>query len=810
MSPIWLAFFLLAATQAQAEVAVQGVVRDATTGAVLPRANIEVIGQQWGTSCDGQGAFRLIVAALPVTLRVTHIGYAPVVLQVAVANPLTFHLQPIPLQLEGQIIDDDDPAVRIMREVIRRKRPARRYRVEAHTRQVLYSNQYIAAIRESLAELYWDREQGLREQLKAKKHTANVPDSMQVFSAANYLFNLYDDEIALHEQIFLGPTHPQALAHYAFQLIAHQDDRYFISMQPKTNPGWTGSLIVHDTEYALIEAQLWPNRRLHPAGFATENGLGYRLKQRFARFAPGVWLPVETEYEIEGRLGTTSGGEFMLRLRGAPTPQARLHGWTRLRGYELDSPTVEYALAVEQPLLVEPPSPTWDKLLAKRHAEHPLTRRETQAFADLQQASKPLSAQPVAALYQLYQRRAGATIPAVIAADPLARNSAVSDALLRDVVAGATGVHLDTNLTFLGFHVAEIPPALRGKLTSELWANRVDALHVGARWRGHNLRGQRTGLYLKGGYNTGHQRMFADACLQRTWDAAGRSFSGLYYQRGTVSRYPSAHYTLAANSYPFLLSLDDYFDFYWRTGWRAETGYRWAQHRVLTLAFNRQQHRSLPKTTDFNVCRVQTESSYFYKYFCAGRDLTYRENPPIRAGRLSSLELVLDLGNSRLAAEYSDKWMGSFARFARLDARLDWRVERSHRRLWPAESTYRLQAGAGVGQVPIQRHGTLDAGLVIVAPFGAFKTRRNRPYTGEHYAGFFWEQRWRVGLFERLGLGRWGLGWALHGASGRVADRPLLHELGLSLTLLNYLNVEYTRRLDRRGGHWSLSAKRGF
>ncbi|MXY82317.1 MAG: carboxypeptidase-like regulatory domain-containing protein, partial [Gemmatimonadetes bacterium] len=312
MVMVWFAFFFLGycAADSQAEVVVQGVVLDAETGKALPRANIEVVGQAWGTIGDGQGVFRLVVDALPVTLRATHIGYAPVELLVDEAGPLKFRLQPIPLELKGLIIDGDDPAVRIMREVIRRKRVwaplAHRYRVEAHTRQVLYSNQYIAAIRESLAELYRDRDKGLREQLKAKKHTANVSASMQVFAAAKYLFNLYDDEIALHGQIFTGPTHPQALEHYSFQLVGHQDDHYFISIQPKTNAlaGWTGALVVQDGEYALVEAQLWPNRRLHPAGFATENGLGYRLRQHFVRFAHGAWLPVETEYEIEGRVGT--------------------------------------------------------------------------------------------------------------------------------------------------------------------------------------------------------------------------------------------------------------------------------------------------------------------------------------------------------------------------------------------------------------------------------------------------------------------------------------------------------------------------
>ena len=110
---------------------------------------------------------------------------------------------------------------------------------------------------------------------------------------------------------------------------------------------------------------------------------------------------------------------------------------------------------------------------------------------------------------------------------------------------------------------------------------------------------------------------------KRIWGADGRSFTGLYYQRGTVPRYPSSLYTLADNSYPFLLSLDDYFDFYWRTRWRAEAGYRLAQHSTLTLAFNRERHSSLRKETDFSFCSVQSKDSYVYKHLCArpGSDL---------------------------------------------------------------------------------------------------------------------------------------------------------------------------------------------
>ena len=178
-------------------------------------------------------------------------------------------------------------------------------------------------------------------------------------------------------------------------------------------------------------------------------------------------------------------------------------------------PSIDYAFAIKQALLVEPHSPTWDKFLDKRRAERPLTRRQAQAFADLQQGFKPLAEQAASALYRLYEQREGEEVPAVIGEDPLAQKTLVNDALLRDVVAGVTGVHLDTSLTFFGQHVVEIPSAARGKLTPELWANRVDALHFGARWRGTNLLGQRTGTYFKGGYNTGHGRFFAGVGSKR-------------------------------------------------------------------------------------------------------------------------------------------------------------------------------------------------------------------------------------------------------------------------------------------------------
>ena len=67
---------------AQAEVVVRGTVRDVVTGLPLPGAGIEVVGTGRGTFVDAQGNFLLRAESRPLTLRVTHVGYTSVEVEV--------------------------------------------------------------------------------------------------------------------------------------------------------------------------------------------------------------------------------------------------------------------------------------------------------------------------------------------------------------------------------------------------------------------------------------------------------------------------------------------------------------------------------------------------------------------------------------------------------------------------------------------------------------------------------------------------------------------------------------------------------
>ena len=139
---------------------IRGTVRDAETHRLLPAANIQIEGTLSGTITNDEGEYILQIEKLPATLVVSYIGYATRRVEVRADSPeqIDIFLQPISYQLEPIVVTDEDPAVRIMREVIRRKQQWRKrlktYRAEAYTRQRLENDTSVVLITESLSEIF--------------------------------------------------------------------------------------------------------------------------------------------------------------------------------------------------------------------------------------------------------------------------------------------------------------------------------------------------------------------------------------------------------------------------------------------------------------------------------------------------------------------------------------------------------------------------------------------------------------------------------------------------------------------------------
>ncbi|MCK5453164.1 MAG: carboxypeptidase-like regulatory domain-containing protein, partial [Calditrichia bacterium] len=240
------------------------------SGQSLPAANIQIVGTLKGTISNDQGVYILRLDSLPATILISYIGYASERRTIYDSSPTkqNIFLQPISYQLDPIIVTGEDPAIRIMREVIRRKQVWRAdlntFQAEAYTRLVLENDTSITSIMESISSAFWDKERGIREVIKSRRQTSNMSEN-ENFASVGIITNLYDDDIEIAGFKLIGVTHPDALDHYNFRLEGQRqrDDKIVydisVNLKSKLQPTFIGNISVLDEEYALLEVDLKPS-----------------------------------------------------------------------------------------------------------------------------------------------------------------------------------------------------------------------------------------------------------------------------------------------------------------------------------------------------------------------------------------------------------------------------------------------------------------------------------------------------------------------------------------------------------------------
>ena len=767
---------------------VRGTVTDAATGQPLPAATVQLAGTYRGTIANDEGEYSLKVQQLPATLKVSYIGYVSQdrVLTTPVER-VDFALTPVPFLFDPIVVTAETSAEGIMRQVIRRKQAWRpslaSYQSQAYARRVLENEEGIVMIGELASEIYWEREQGLREVVKSSRVTRNLDSHEEYTSALEGFTNFYDDDIPFISHTLIGPTHPDALKHYRFRLIGQRylDDKvvFDISVEPKNKlqAAFVGRVAVLDEDFALLEVELAPSRATTTSAIPLPliEHMDFAYQQQFRGFAGGVWLPVDYRASMAIKIG----------MVGLHFPAIKYNVVTRLSDYQVNVDMPDSLYASEEVLRVDSLAVAQDSSFARLADKVPLSAREQAAYATIDSTMQ---------FEQAFQ-------PTGFLARFLVEEEAVQVKEETEEQAGSS--------RWLG--QIGLKPVLR--------YDRVGGAHLG-------LEGNRS-LFggLEGGGGTGYS-----VGLKR-WSYRGRvgwqRTAGrvvLEYGREPVPRTPSDSYPLLLNSGQSLLGLDDYFDYYWNERLRVRLHLSLPGQVGLQVGFNHEAHSSLRETTAFSLLN---------------RNWRPRPNPAIEEGRLRSVEATFEWGgpyqpfgvtaNRRVevGVEHSGGGLGSDFSFTRLRLALDGHFKTFlKRRFTPNALDVRLVAGYSIGDVPVQRFGSLEASMGFFSPFGAFRTVRGHPYEGEHYAALYWEHNFKTTPFELLGLWDWamrGAGLVAHGASGRTWIDPerranlgydpryeesFRHEVGVSLMLYHLLRLDFTRRLDRPGWSAGLSLVR--
>ena len=297
-----LALFFLTFHSAHSQTfTLSGTVRDASNNEPLVAANIRIDGTSRGTITNAQGYYRLSLEPDRYTVIYSFIGYRPDTLRIELSRSMENNprLEPTPIQMAEFVVTDEDPAMAIMRRVIENKKrwieALNSYQFEAFTRQVLRRDTAIAMIMESYSTGYWQRGDTLREVIKQKRQTENVPGTMNVAGVGRIL-NFYHDEVRFEGFDFVGPTSVEAFNYYNFKLektrVRDGVPTYTIRLLPKTRltPLFHGTVNVVGDSYSLVGVEVTPNEAFSLPLF---NKLELHYGQQFGLYENRFWMPAD-------------------------------------------------------------------------------------------------------------------------------------------------------------------------------------------------------------------------------------------------------------------------------------------------------------------------------------------------------------------------------------------------------------------------------------------------------------------------------------------------------------------------------------
>jgi hypothetical protein len=770
---------------------IHGVIQDEQTMEPLPAANIQIEGTFQGTISNDDGAFILKLEEVPATIIVSYIGYATARRTISLtSNSIqNFLLTPIAYELEPIVVTDEDPAIRIMREVIKRKQQWRTtlhtYKVEAYTRMVLENDTSITSIMESISIAYWDKERGVREVAKSKRQTSNI-SSQENFASAAIVSNLYDDDIDIAGFKIIGVTHPDALDHYHFKLEGQRvrDDQivYDISVTPKSKlqPTFIGKIAVLDSAYALLEVNLKPSEAvLLPVPIRDFN---LQYQQQFSNFGSDYWLPVDVR----------TNGSIKIAFVGLEFPNIIIKRISRLSNYQINVTLPDSLYQQDKVWLADSSSISQnpDSIFADNPEVVPYSHEEEKAYNTLDSTMT---------LIKAYRPRG----------------------------AFARFVEVETEN---GETKSEKQRGTR-KITENLLPvvefDRVDELTLGLKKTFKFLKYQDFNLF--GGYKSGQNHWFWGGELNLKTTKKSRWRTKFHYSHNTSTRYSSITYPTLFTSIHTLFGYSDYFDFYWNEKFRLSFAYSLPKiNSHISIGFHNEKHTSLDKVTDYNLL---------------GRDITQRENPEVAEGYLQSVQFDWIIGEdfipwgiigqnwAKLTIEHSSPdILSSDFDFTRYQLLMVLRLKTFlQRRLLPNVLDIHLIGGTFNGKLPIQRYGILDGALQIFGPFATFKSLIGKPYEGESYFALYWEHNFRTVPFELIGwrsIAKKHISFLLYGASGRswistesfkqLNYQPnyqdhFHHEIGISISgVFQFLRLDLTHRLDQSEIYLGISAARMF
>ena len=382
-----ISFLLLSGLYGQ-NVTVKGIVTDSITGEVLPYAELLIQGSTFGTITNGEGQFSLTIPAGKKTLVVSYLGYDSHKMELIPEKTpyLSISLSPSGIHLEEVVIKPqkekyrkkDNPAVRLVREIIERKNLNSPYTQDyfsyEHYENILFAmNEYTpktsktgkknkfgfveefvdtltdgttilpVSEKERVEMVYYRNHPKSEKQVVKGSQSSGVDevfsrDGVQQFLGEAFReVDIFKNDIPLFLQRFVSPLSSIGPNYYKYYLLDTLDvagqpcvDLGFVPFNSETF-GFTGHLYVTlDSTYFIKKAVLNVPKDIN-LNFVSH----MTIEQTFERTADSIRLITKDDIKVNFKLSEKTKGMYARRLN-------------IYRNHSFDAPDAETAQVFEE------------------------------------------------------------------------------------------------------------------------------------------------------------------------------------------------------------------------------------------------------------------------------------------------------------------------------------------------------------------------------------------------------------------------------------------------------------------------------
>ncbi len=309
---------------------IRGRIVDAVTGAPLSFANVRVTNSTSGTAAAITGEYSLKLTRGNYKLIASFIGYDSDTIAVNLNNnlQLNFALTPATIELnEVTVTPGVNPAVEIIKNAIDRKHNRNKklnsYIFEAYTKGKILTTQdittgsnsvgvgigtadsaelKITGIIENQSKGYFLRPDYYKEEIIARKQSANFPSTINILTGGRIIQNFYSDDIQFFGGELTGPIADYALDYYYYYIedTLAIDNRkvfqiYFSTIDDR-DPGFYGRIFILDQTFDLLKVDVDLNAAANPGGIFTK----VNIFQQFVPYNNNIYMPIDYRLFVEG------------------------------------------------------------------------------------------------------------------------------------------------------------------------------------------------------------------------------------------------------------------------------------------------------------------------------------------------------------------------------------------------------------------------------------------------------------------------------------------------------------------------------